>query len=349
MAKLRGTGRGLEGSGRLRGSRSRAATSAPRENGLISNCMWNFRSQIRPATCTARRRGNSGILINNMYEVQVLDSYQDKTYRRRPGRRDLRADAAVGQRLPSRRANGKLTTSSLNRRAGTRTNELVQKACITVLSQRGGGPAQDRVDRQHRRHRRRRALPGSYKVQAACPPRSSWNCRTTAATRCVSATSGSATSTWPSGSSCSGPAFQISWVARATRPSRRATGPAAASDCDSWQRRCVTTGFLHSRLRSASRRPAQAGRLCHPITAGRRFPCRSFREAERGIGNGAQFAVNGAEFFAVGTGLARRPFLNAQQSEQPANAEQKNEERPAGDRHWRRIVAAHQRPTEPRS
>ena len=33
-----------------------------------------------PAKGTGQGRGNSGILINNMYEVQILDSYQAKTY-----------------------------------------------------------------------------------------------------------------------------------------------------------------------------------------------------------------------------------------------------------------------------
>ena len=33
-----------------------------------------------PPRGTGQGRGNSGVLINGMYEVQVLDSYQDKTY-----------------------------------------------------------------------------------------------------------------------------------------------------------------------------------------------------------------------------------------------------------------------------
>jgi Domain of Unknown Function (DUF1080) len=33
-----------------------------------------------PARGTGQNRGNSGVLINGMYEIQVLDSYQDKTY-----------------------------------------------------------------------------------------------------------------------------------------------------------------------------------------------------------------------------------------------------------------------------
>jgi len=37
-------------------------------------------STPNPPHGTGQGRGNSGVLINNMYEVQVLDSYQDKTY-----------------------------------------------------------------------------------------------------------------------------------------------------------------------------------------------------------------------------------------------------------------------------
>jgi hypothetical protein len=37
-------------------------------------------SEPNPPHGTSQGRGNSGILINNMYEVQVLDSYEAKTY-----------------------------------------------------------------------------------------------------------------------------------------------------------------------------------------------------------------------------------------------------------------------------
>jgi len=58
------------------------------------------------------------ILINNMYEVQVLDSYQAKTYA------DGQAGAIYGQSPPLVNAskppvNGRLTTSFLNRLVGT--------------------------------------------------------------------------------------------------------------------------------------------------------------------------------------------------------------------------------------
>ena len=47
-----------------------------------------------PAHGDGQGRGNSGILINNMYEVQVLDSYQAKTYP------DGQAGAIYGQQPP---------------------------------------------------------------------------------------------------------------------------------------------------------------------------------------------------------------------------------------------------------
>ena len=47
-----------------------------------------------PPRGTSQGRGNSGILINDMYEVQVLDSYQAKTYA------DGQAGAIYGQSPP---------------------------------------------------------------------------------------------------------------------------------------------------------------------------------------------------------------------------------------------------------
>jgi len=67
--------------------------------------------------------------------------------------------------------------------------------------------------------------------------------------------------------------FPSSWVARATRPSRRATGPAKSSMpflARTWQQ----ATFRPAPLRSASRRPPQAGRLCYPskATPGMEYP-----------------------------------------------------------------------------
>ncbi|MGA2555533.1 MAG: DUF1080 domain-containing protein [Verrucomicrobiota bacterium] len=77
-------------------------------------------------------RGNSGILINNMYEVQIVDSYNDKTYP------DGQAGAIYGQMPPLVNASkppGEWQTYDIiwESPRWNSTNELVQKACITVL------------------------------------------------------------------------------------------------------------------------------------------------------------------------------------------------------------------------
>jgi hypothetical protein len=85
-----------------------------------------------PPRGTGQGRGNSGVLINGMYEVQVLDSYQAKTYP------DGQAGAIYGQSPPLVNASkppGQWQTYDIifesprwNAKA-----ELVKKAVITVL------------------------------------------------------------------------------------------------------------------------------------------------------------------------------------------------------------------------
>jgi hypothetical protein len=77
-------------------------------------------------------RGNSGILINNMYEVQVLDSYNDKTYP------DGQAGAIYGQMPPLVNASkppGEWQTYDIiwESPRWNEKSELTQKACVTVL------------------------------------------------------------------------------------------------------------------------------------------------------------------------------------------------------------------------
>jgi hypothetical protein len=85
-----------------------------------------------PGNLHGQSRGNSGIMINNMYEVQVLDSYNDKTYA------DGQAAAIYGQMPPLVNASkppGEWQTYDIiwESPRWNAQNELVQKACITVL------------------------------------------------------------------------------------------------------------------------------------------------------------------------------------------------------------------------
>ena len=85
-----------------------------------------------PPTGHGQARGNSGILINNMYEVQVLDSYQDKTYP------DGQAGALYGQMPPLVNASkppGEWQTYDIiwESPRWNDKGELVQKACVTVI------------------------------------------------------------------------------------------------------------------------------------------------------------------------------------------------------------------------
>jgi len=77
-------------------------------------------------------RGNSGILINNMYEVQVLDSYQAKTYA------DGQAGAIYGQQPPlvnASKAPGEWQSYDIlfESPRWNEAGELTKKATITVL------------------------------------------------------------------------------------------------------------------------------------------------------------------------------------------------------------------------
>jgi hypothetical protein len=85
-----------------------------------------------PASGTGQGRGNSGVLINNLYEVQILDSYQDKTYP------DGQASAIYGQSPPLANASkppGEWQTYDIvfESPRWNEQKELVKKAVITVL------------------------------------------------------------------------------------------------------------------------------------------------------------------------------------------------------------------------
>jgi len=85
-----------------------------------------------PARGTGQGRGNSGVLINGMYEVQVLDSYRAKTYP------DGQAAAIYGQSPPLVNAckpPGEWQTYDIifESPRWNDQSELVKKAVITVL------------------------------------------------------------------------------------------------------------------------------------------------------------------------------------------------------------------------
>ncbi len=85
-----------------------------------------------PAKGTGQGRGNSGILINGMYEVQILDSYQAKTYP------DGQCASIYGQSPPRVNASkppGEWQTYDIifESPRWNEQGELVKKAAITVL------------------------------------------------------------------------------------------------------------------------------------------------------------------------------------------------------------------------
>jgi hypothetical protein len=112
--------------------------TAARGGGIRTRSKWaDFQLHVEWATPnpphgTGQGRGNSGILINGMYEVQVLDSYQAKTYP------DGQAGSIYGQSPPLVNASkppGEWQTYDIIFESPRWNDhgELVKKACVTVL------------------------------------------------------------------------------------------------------------------------------------------------------------------------------------------------------------------------
>jgi hypothetical protein len=112
--------------------------TAPMGGGIRTRGKWaDFQLHVEWATPNPPRgwsqgRGNSGILINNMYEVQVLDSYQAKTYA------DGQAGAIYGQSPPlvnTSKPPGEWQTYDIifESPRWNEQGELIKKAIITVL------------------------------------------------------------------------------------------------------------------------------------------------------------------------------------------------------------------------
>jgi hypothetical protein len=111
--------------------------TAARQNIRTRGKWADFQLHLEFATPTPARgndqsRGNSGVLINNMYEVQVLDSYENKTYP------DGQCAAIYGQSVPLVNAckpPGEWQTYDIifESPRWNEQKELVKKAVVTVL------------------------------------------------------------------------------------------------------------------------------------------------------------------------------------------------------------------------
>jgi hypothetical protein len=110
----------------------------PKGNHIRARGKWsNFQLHVEwaaptPPTGHGQARGNSGFLINNMYEIQVLDSYNDKTYP------DGQAGALYGQMPPlvnPSKPPGEWQTYDIiwESPRWNDKDKIVQKACVTVL------------------------------------------------------------------------------------------------------------------------------------------------------------------------------------------------------------------------
>ena len=112
--------------------------TAARGGGIRTRGKWaDFQLHVEwasptPPKGTGQERGNSGILINEMYEVQVLDSYQAKTYP------DGQAGAIYGQEPPlvnASKAPGEWQTYDIifEPPRWNDQGELTKKAIVTVI------------------------------------------------------------------------------------------------------------------------------------------------------------------------------------------------------------------------
>jgi hypothetical protein len=111
----------------------------PKGNDIRTTNKWSdFQLHVEWAAPTntanlhGQDRGNSGILINDMYEVQIVDSYHDKTYP------DGQAGALYGQMPPlvnPAKPPGEWQTYDIiwESPRWNDKGELIQKAAVTVL------------------------------------------------------------------------------------------------------------------------------------------------------------------------------------------------------------------------
>ena len=66
---------------------------------LFGDCQLHieWRSPDEPEEKKGQGRGNSGVFFNGIYEVQVLNSYQNRTYQKRTSRVNLQTNSSVGE------------------------------------------------------------------------------------------------------------------------------------------------------------------------------------------------------------------------------------------------------------
>jgi len=113
-------------------------STKPHDGGIRTRGTWaDFQLHVEwaspnPPEGTGQARGNSGILINNMYEIQVLDSYKAPTYP------DGQAAAVYGQSPPLVNAckppgDWQSYDILFESPRWNEKGELVKKAVVTVL------------------------------------------------------------------------------------------------------------------------------------------------------------------------------------------------------------------------
>ena len=110
-----------------------AGDIATRESSATSSCTSSGRRRRR-RRATARAAATAASFSCGRYEMQVLDSYKNRTYADGQAARDLRPVAAAGQRERASPASGRCTTSSSRRRASraARSTRRRSSPCSTT-------------------------------------------------------------------------------------------------------------------------------------------------------------------------------------------------------------------------
>ena len=174
--------------------------TSPKGNHIRTRGKWSdFQLHVEwaaptPPTGHGQARDNSGILINNMYEIQVLDSYNDKTYP------DGQAGALYGQMPPlvnPSKPPGEWQTYDIIWES-SRWNDkdkIVQKACVTVFLMELSCSIEQNLSAAQTESAAV-FLTRDTRFTRDMPRRFSSNCKTTTAIRCATAISGFGSCLW---------------------------------------------------------------------------------------------------------------------------------------------------------